>query len=433
MPVDGFWTAPPVWKKSAVWSISQTVLPPEVAAMPLYKYKAMTHEGKIRNGNLDAANVIDLEQRLSRMRLDLIRATETVESNVSFGQKPINKSDLINFCFNMEQLTRSGVPLLEGLADLRDSMDHPRFREVISNLVDEIEAGKNLSEALMEHPKIFDALFVNLIRAGEASGELAKVFDSLMQTIKWQDELQRNTKKLMTTPAIVGTVVLGVTFFLMIYLVPQLVSFIESMGEELPGHTRALIATSNFLVNYWYLIISVPLVLFFVLRTLVRRNEQARYYADLALLRLWKLGPVIQKIILSRFANFFAMMYSAGIPVLKGLEVAEGVVENTVIKLAMENARQDIQEGEPIARSFANTGLFPPLVIRMLGIGETTGELDKALLNISYFYERDIKESIEQVQSLIQPVMTGVLGLLLGWVMLSVLGPIYNTIANVQF
>ncbi len=401
--------------------------------MPLYKYKAMNQLGKMRTGNLDAANEIDLEQRLGRMKLDLVTYSETVESSSGLGQKKITKPDLINFCFNMEQLTRAGVPLLEGLSDLRDSMEHPRFREVISNLVDEIQAGKSLSDALAEHPKIFDVLFVNLIRAGEASGELAKVFDSLMRTIKWQDELQTSTKKLLTTPMIVGGVVLAVTGFLMVYLVPQLVSFILSMGEELPIHTRALIATSDFLVNYWYVVISVPLATYYSLKTLIQKNEQARFYADKFKLKSWKVGPVLQKIILSRFANFFAMMYSAGIPVLRCLEIAEGVVDNTVVRQAMADARQDIQEGDPIARSFENTGLFPPLVIRMLKIGETTGELDKALLNISYFYDRDIKESIDQVQSLIQPIMTAVLGLLLGWVMLSVLGPIYNTIASVQF
>ncbi|MDP2282804.1 MAG: type II secretion system F family protein [Pseudohongiella sp.] len=401
--------------------------------MPLYKYKAMNQLGKMRTGNLDAANEVDLEQRLGRMKLDLVTYSETVESSSGLGQKKITKPDLINFCFNMEQLTRAGVPLLEGLSDLRDSMEHPRFREVISNLVDEIQAGKSLSDALAEHPKIFDVLFVNLIRAGEASGELAKVFDSLMRTIKWQDELQTSTKKLLTTPMIVGGVVLAVTGFLMVYLVPQLVSFIMSMGEELPIHTRALIATSDFLVNYWYVVISVPIATYYSLKTLIQKNEQARFYADKFKLKSWKIGPVLQKIILSRFAIFFAMMYSAGIPVLRCLEIAEGVVDNTVVRQAMADARQDIQEGDPIARSFENTGLFPPLVIRMLKIGETTGELDKALLNISYFYDRDIKESIDQVQSLIQPIMTAVLGTLLGWVMLSVLGPIYNTIASVQF
>ncbi|MDO8908509.1 MAG: type II secretion system F family protein [Pseudohongiella sp.] len=400
--------------------------------MNLYKYKAMTKDGIIRQGNLDASNEVDLEQRLSRMSLDLIRCSITEERRASVGQKKIEKSDLINFCFHMEQLTRAGVPLLAGLEDLRDSVDHPRFREVISNLVDEIESGKSLSDALAEHPRIFDNLFVNLIRAGEASGELAKVFDSLVQTIKWQDELQKSTKKLLMSPLIVGTTVLGVTIFLMVFLVPQLVSFIESMGEELPMHTRALIATSNFMVSYWYLCVLGPPAIFFGLKVLIANNETARFKADTFKLRAWKVGPVLQKILLSRFTNFFAMMYAAGIPILRCLEIAEGIIDNKLIQSAISQAHDEIQQGEPIADSFNNTGLFPPLVIRMMKVGETTGELDKALLNVSYFFDRDIKDAIEKVQALISPAMTVVLGLLLGWVMMSVLGPIYSTISNIE-
>ena len=145
----------------------------------------MDKDGKIRNGNLDAVNESDLDQRLSRMGMDLIRADITEEKRASVGRRKVEKTDLINFCFHMEQLTRAGVPMLEGLEDLRDSVDHPRFREIVANLIDEIEGGKSLSEALAEHPTIFDTLFVNLIKAGEASGELAKIFESLASTIKW--------------------------------------------------------------------------------------------------------------------------------------------------------------------------------------------------------------------------------------------------------
>ncbi|MDP1932728.1 MAG: type II secretion system F family protein [Gammaproteobacteria bacterium] len=400
--------------------------------MPLYKYRAMNKEGRIRNGNLDATNEADLEQRLSRMSLDLIRADITEEKRASVGQRKVEKSDLINFCFHMEQLTRAGVPMLEGLSDLRDSLEHPRFREVIANLIDEIEGGKSLSEALQDHPTIFDTFFVNLIKAGEASGELARIFESLADTIKWQDELNQSTKKLLTSPLFVGTAVIGVTIFLMVYLVPQLVGFVTSMGQELPMHTRALIATSNFMVQYWYICLIVPVVTFAGLKTLVKINPKARFAADGFKLRVWRIGPVLQKIILSRFANFFAMMYAAGIPILRCLEIAEGIIDNTVVRAALQQARTDIQEGEPISRSFQNTGLFPPLVVRMLKVGETTGGLDKALLNVSYFYDRDIRASIDKVQAMIQPTMTIVLGLLLGWVMLSVLGPVYDTISNIE-
>jgi type IV pilus assembly protein PilC len=400
--------------------------------MALYNYKAMTRDGFIRTGSIEANNEVDLEKRLLNMRLDLIKAQLSADRKITVGRYGIERRDLILFCMQMSQLTRAGVPLLESLSDLRDSMENPNFREVIGSLIEVIESGKSLSQALDEYPVVFDTLFVNLIRAGEASGKLAEVFESLTDMIKWQDELSSSTKKLLMTPIIVGTVVFGVTIFLMIYLVPQLISFIENMGEELPGHTKLLIATSDFLKNFWYLWIPMPPIAWIVVKILVATNPRARLRVDAIKLKFPKVGPVMQKIILSRFSNFFSMMYAAGIPILESLKIAEGIIDNTVIREALTKAREEIEQGEPISQSLAHTGMFPPLVVRMLKIGETTGKLDKALLNVSYFYERDIKDSIEKLQALIQPMMTAVVGLLLGWVMLSVLGPVYSSLSNIS-
>jgi type IV pilus assembly protein PilC len=400
--------------------------------MPLFQYKAISNRGKVRTGNLDAANIADLEQRLLRMGLDLVTCQVRNQARMISGVRKVRRIDLINFCFHMEQLIEAGVPLLEGLADLRDSMEHPRFREVIANLIDEVEGGKTLSAAMAEHPTVFDTLFVNLIKAGEVTGQLGEVFASLTRTIKWQDELASTTKKIMIFPAFVGTVVFGVTFFLMVYLVPQLVGFIKEMGGTLPLHTRALIAVSNFCVHYWYLLIIVPLVLFFGIKALAAANAKVRYLLDDWKMRIWLIGPVLKKIMLSRFANFFAMMYGAGIPILHCLEISEGIVGNVVIKEALQEVGASIREGISIAAGFENSGLFPPLVVRMLKVGESTGALDRALLNISYFYDRDIQDAIGKVQAMIEPAMTVVLGAVLGWVMLSVLGPIYDTISKIK-
>ena len=400
--------------------------------MPLYKYKSMARDGKVLSGSLDAANEADLENRLSNMQLDLIRADITKEARASFGQQKIEKTELIVFCLHMGQLSHAGVPILEGLTDLRDTLEHPRFKEVIANIIEHIEGGKSFSRALQEHPKVFDTLFISLVHAGEVSGKLAKIFDSLADMIKWQDEINKTTKKLLVSPMIVGSVVISVTIFLMVYLVPQLVEFIINMGETLPIHTRALIATSNFVSAYWYILIPLPILCFIFVKILVKTNLKARYKADELILKVWRIGPVLQKIALSRFANFFSMMYAAGIPILDSLKISENITDNLVIRSALKQAREEIEQGTPISTSFSNTHMFPPLVVRMLKIGESTGGLDKALLNVSYFYERDINDSIDKLQSLIQPIMTMVVGLLLGWVMISVLGPVYSAISNIQ-
>ena len=398
--------------------------------MSLFSYKAIDSKGRNQFGSLDAANENDLENQLSRMGLDLIKCKFVEEKRGLFGEGVIRRIDLINFCFHMEQLTRSGVSIIDGLVDLRDSVDQASFRRIIGQVIDDIEGGMKLSQALAEHSKVFDDMFVNLIAAGEESGQLPDVFLSLNEMIKWHDELINTTKKLLIFPAFVSAVVMGVVAFLMIYLVPQLVIFIEGIGQELPAHTKLLIATSNFFVKFWYLFLFVPLAVAATIKLLVSVNDEARYQVDAFKLRVWQIGPVLQKILLSRFANLFAMLYKSGIPVLKCIEVTEAATGNAAIRYALSKARDEIQEGKGVSISFRNTGLFPPLVIRMIKVGESTAHLDTALLNVSYFYERDIKDSIEKVQAMIQPVMTIFLGAILGWVILSVMGPVYSSISN---
>lgn len=400
--------------------------------MGMFNYRAMDAEGKIVRGNMDAANTPDLELRLKRMELDLLDCSAATQKGTLLKKWPIKRQDLINFCFYMEQLTGAGVPMLEGLADLRDSTDHPRFREIVAGLIESIEGGLQLSQALALHPEVFDQTFVSLIAAGEQSGRITEVFRNLTESLKWQDELAAQTKKLLMYPAFVGTIVLGVTFFLMIYLVPQLTGFIKNMGQELPFHTKALIFVSGIFINYWYVILAVPVLTWFSLAALIRTNPRARYKADEYKLRAWMIGPILRKIILARFATFFAMMYASGITILDCLKLSEQIVANKVIEDGLHRAGQLISEGQGVTAGFENTGMFPPLVLRMLKVGEATGALDAALRNVSYFYSREVKESIEKVQAMIEPIMTVTLGILLGWIMLSVIGPIYDIISKMK-
>ncbi|WP_338849189.1 type II secretion system F family protein [Massilia sp. W12] len=400
--------------------------------MPLFTYSAMDSQGAQVRGQMDAVNVLDLELRLRRMELDLIDYQQKRRETISFTTRNIERKDLITFCFHMEQLSAAGVPILSGLTDLRDSTDHPRMREVIADLLENIEGGMQLSEAMAYHPKVFDKTFTSLVTAGEQSGKLPEVFANLTQSLKWQDELSAKTKKLLMYPSFVAVTVIAVTFFLMIYLVPQLTLFIKNMGQQLPLHARALIAVSNFFVNYWYLIMGLPLLLGALTVIAVKTNAQARYRFDAFKLSVWLVGPILHKIILARFATFFGLMYGAGISIIECIRLSEGIVDNEVIATGLRRARQLISEGQGVTSGFETTGIFPPLVLRMLKVGEATGALDNALKNVSYFYNRDISEQIEKVQALIEPVMTVILGLILGWIMLSVLGPIYDTISKIK-
>jgi type IV pilus assembly protein PilC len=392
----------------------------------------MDDRGKTHKGLQDAANQIDLEMRLKRSGLDLIDA-KTDAGKTGIRRKKIKRVELITFFFNLDQLSSAGVPLLESLADLRDTMNDQHFREIIANLIESIEGGKKLSEAMALHPEAFDKIFISLTSAGEASGRLPEVFQHITDSLKWQDEMSSHTKTILLLPAIVGTVVAGVIFFLMIYLVPQLVSFIKSMGQEIPIQTRVLLATSSFFVNYWYVLIALPIALPIVGKLILAYSAEARFKFDKLKLEMWVIGPILRKIILARFANTFAMMYGSGITILDCIASTRDVVNNRAVAKTLEDVTREIEAGKNLTQSFQHTGMFPPLVIRMLKVGEATGSLDKALLNVSYFYDRDVKSSIKKVQVMIEPAMTIVLGTLLGWVMLSVLSPIYDLIGKVKF
>src|SRR5258705_12711323 len=213
--------------------------------MALFTYKAVDTRGKSMLGQIEAMNVVDLEMRLKRMGLDLVRGGPARHGGSLLRSGPIKRADLISFCFHMEQLTGAGVPLVESLIDLRDSIENARFREVMSGVIESIQGGLRLSQSLAQYPQIFNPVFTSLIRAGEDTGKLAEVLKSLVENLKWEDELAEHLKKLILYPAFVGSIVILVTFFLMIYLVPQMFAFIKNMRQQIPLQTRILIEVSD--------------------------------------------------------------------------------------------------------------------------------------------------------------------------------------------
>ena len=400
--------------------------------MALYSYKAIDGRGKSLMGQIEAINLIDLELRLQRMGLDLIVGGPASRRASMFKGK-IGRPELINFCFHLEQLTAAGVAILEALTDLRDSVENPRFREVISGLIESIQGGQGLSAAMGDYTDVFPKVFANLIRAGEETGRMSQVLKSLAENLKWEDELISQTKKLMMYPAFVGSIVLAVTLFLMIYLVPQMLGFIKGTGQAIPLQTRILMQVSGFFISYWWAVLLAPVIAVVAIKVALTRSPAFHYKFDDFRLRVPLLGTIQRKIILSRFASIFAMMYSSGITILDCIKSSEDIAGNLVIKEGLARAGQQIAEGKNVSTAFQDVGLFPPLVIRMLRVGESSGKLDNALLNVSYFYNRDVKDAIGKVEVMIEPAMTVILGALLGWVMLSVLGPIYDSISKIKF
>lgn len=399
--------------------------------MAAFQYFAVDRTGRHIRGRMDAVNEADLEQRLKRMGLDLV-TSRLRRSSESLFARAVSRQDLINFCFQLEQIARSGIPLLEGVADLAATLENPRFREVVSAVHEDMAGGRLLSEALASHPRVFDQLFVSLVRAGEQTGNLPEVLQNLGDTLKWQDELIGQTKRLLIYPTAVLIVVGVVILFLMLYLVPQLVTFLRTMQQELPLQTRILIGLSDFVVKYWPVLIALPFVAGGVFAAALARNAGTRYFWDYLKLNIPVVGPILQKIILARFANFFALLYRSGITILDALASCEGIVANRYVADGLRRAAQQINAGDSLTESFRNLGLFPPLVLRMMRIGETTGALDDALMNVTYFYNRDVRESVERALKLLEPALTVFLGMILALILFSVLTPVYDILGKVK-
>ena len=395
--------------------------------MAEFRYKAIDENGKFLTGVQEADNITDLELRLSRVGLDLINCK--FKQQHFFGQRArkVTRGDLINFSFHLEQLTRAGVPLIEALQDLRDSEKHSGFQNVISQVIEGIEGGKTFSQMLEQFPNIFGEVYASMIQVGEQSGKMSDVLHDLAENTKWHDELISRVKRILIYPIFVGVVLLAVLMFVMIYLVPELVTFIASTGYELPWYTRALLATSDFFVAYWYLIIFSVLAIPLLIKYAVRLSAGFHYQWDKFQLNVWLLGPILYRFKLARFANYAAMMYASGITVLDLLTLSRRLVNNRVLEEAIDKVHSNIEDGETISNSFASVGLFPPLVVRMMRVGEGSGALDKAFIQIGYFYGREAREHIERFEQFIGPILITFVALILGWLIVSVIFPLLDT------
>lgn len=399
--------------------------------MHTFSYRAIDAQGKIHRGILEASHLVDLESKLRNRKLDLIDGKES-RSGLFGRKKKILRKDIINFCVYLEQLLSAGVPLLDALKDLRDSLGQDGFQEIVASVIEKIEGGENFSQALSHFPQVFGESYVCMIAAGEESGQIENVLVDLSESIKWQDELAAQAKKALTYPAITAVVVIGVIFFLMTYLVPQLIEFIASMDGELPLHTIALIALSDFFVAHWLALLVIPILSFLCLRTMVKRVKRVRFLVDHQKLNLPIFGAIYKKILLARFSYYLAMLYASGITVLRSLEICQRLVVNKVMEQEIDNIRSQIISGSKIHEAVMESSMFPSLTARMIRVGEQTGSLEKSLENVAYFYKREVDESIDQLQSLIEPMLTGVMGMMIAWIMLAVLGPMYDLMTTLD-
>ena len=400
--------------------------------MTVFVYRAIDDGGKVLAGRMPANNERELESRLRTSGLELINAREQRSRRHLLSPKAPRR-ELINLCFHMEQTLRGGVLLTDALADLIEGLQHQKMRDALTVVLQSLRDGTPLSRALADFPDIFDEVFIGLIHAGEEAGTLPQAFAKLGEALRWQDELASQVSKMMLYPSFTILVLVGVTFFMLIFLVPQLAGFIKASVGSLPLQTRILLALSDFVVANWGKMIAAPFVLVIsAMLTFSFSNENFRTKVDKIKFRLPIVGMVIEKVALARFAHLFGMLYASGVPILRSLEVCQGAAGNRHLARGIKQVNEMIVSGQGLSQAFESSKLFPNLVLRMIRIGEATGELDKSLENVGYFYNREIQERIGKIQAMIEPMLTVALGLLLGWLMMSVLGPIYDILGKMK-
>mgnify|MGYP003394074688 CR=1 FL=1 len=400
--------------------------------MPAFNYAAINETGRRVRGVVVADNELDLESRLKQIGLDLVDAREVAAKKSSRFSR-IKLKDLIVLCMHLEQLDRAGVPLHDALADVRDSSESEKLRDVMTGVYESVKNGSMLSKAMLAYPRVFSDVFTGLVAAGEKTGNLAESFMHLGEHLKWSAEIRRKIKKATRYPMALIVVISVVITILMIFVVPKLVDFIVSQGFSIPLHTRALIAVSYAFEHYWYLILGVPTAIVLVLMIFYRSSEAFAYKMDGVFLSTPLIGPVIRKIDMARFTHFFAVTFNSGIDVLDSLEAAKAVVGNRVLKNSIELVKTNVMEGSSLTASLRLSNQFPMLVIRMFKVGEDSGNMAEALENINFFYNREVNDSVEAMVGMIQPTLTVVMGIIIFWVIAAVFGPLYESFSKMKF
>jgi type IV pilus assembly protein PilC len=400
--------------------------------MPIYSYSALNVKGRKLRGTMSAANEIDLEDRLSVIGLDLVHSKITKEAKTSMFDK-VTLQDLIIFCIHIEQLERAGVPILDSIADIRDTSESPAIKGIMAEVYESIRGGEMLSAALGGHPKIFNNVFVSLVEAGERSGNLHEVFHHLALHLKWINHIQSKIKKAIYYPTFLLVLMGGIISLMMLFVIPKLSTFLTAQNFDLPLYTKALIATSDFFKNYWYIVFSSPFVIFFGTRLACKMSEDFAYAVDGFKINIPYIGTTLRKIELARFCHFFAIMYKSGIGILECLDAASNVISNKVMRENVAIVKGSVSEGNSLTESLRMSNQFPNLVIRMFKVGEESGNLDVTLENINFFYDREVEDSVSNMVGVIQPALTIVMGGIMMWVTISVFGPLYNSFSKMNF
>jgi len=386
-----------------------------------FRYQALDSTLRRVSGELEASSLLHLEQELQRRGLELLGARQ---QRLRLPKR-ISRCELADFCFQVEQLLAAGIPLMDVLHDLATSGEGARLPALCHRLGEKIAAGQALSQALSEEN--LDTAFVGVVRAGEYSGRLTDSLRRLGESLRQGETLARTTRKLLLHPLLAGLMVLAASLFLMLYLVPQIRDFLADSSQPLPLASILLFATADLLRGYWPWLAAPPALLALAAPGL-RRQPTLALKLDRLSLRIPLAGPIRRKLLTARLADLLALLYNSGIPLLDALRSIPPAIGNRTAGNIVEQIAHDVEQGASLADAFSRHDFFPPLLIRMLHAGERSGTLEHTLQHIGKRYEREAGDAIATLQGLIGPTLTLLIGLLLGWIMLATIQPLYGLI-----
>ncbi|HDP34515.1 MAG TPA: type II secretion system F family protein [Candidatus Hydrogenedentes bacterium] len=407
--------------------------------MPTFDYVGRLRSGEKKTGSITADNRDAAERQLNAMGIapdKLIEKQRRGAFGMTGGSSRLNKRvksvELLVFTRQLSTIVSSGLPLIQGLDILSEQTEDPNFSKIIQAVAADIEAGESFSDTLRKFPRAFPDLYTSMVRAGEAGGDLDGVLMQLADYLESTEELKRRIKSAMTYPIVAFSMILLIAGGLIIFVVPQFEEIFGSFGAELPAPTQMLINISNFL-RQWY---SIGVIIGAVVGTIAAvrlygSTPGGRYNLDSLKLRLPVFGNLLRKVAISRVTRTLSTLTRSGVAILQALEIVERTAGNEVYSLAVRNAGESVRNGETLAEPLARSGVFPAMVTRMIGVGEKTGALESMLMKISDFYDSEVKATVDGLTSLIEPLLIGLMGIVVGGIVMGLFMPILQLSALV--
>lgn len=394
--------------------------------MANFKYSAMTKDGKTKKGKIEAVDKQGALATLKESGYYPLSVTEesALKKDITLGN-PVKVKDITIFCQQFEAILTAGISVMEALELLKEQTENKFLRNLIAQIYTAVETGDSLSGAMKKQGKYFPSILVNMIEAGESSGNLEVALSRMAEHFEKEHRLKQNVKKATMYPLVVSIVTVGVIIVLMGFVVPIFVKMFTDMGVELPGPTRMLIGISNFIVHKWYILV-LSVVIFIAGFSYFKKTEFGKMWLSGVKLKLPIIGKVTVKIIASRFSRTMSTLLASGLPLLDALEIISKVVDNYKIEKGFQNAKDQVSKGNPLSKPIVEMGIFPPMITHMVKIGENTGQLEPILNKVADFYDNEVDVAVAQLTSLLEPLIIVVLAVIVGFVVISMLLPMLS-------